>query len=313
MPNLVEILLATYNGGSYLPELLDSLLCQSFQDFRILVRDDGSTDSTFSCLQAYAERFPEKFKLLPSDGHLGVIGNFNTLLDAAEAQYIFFCDQDDIWEPLKIEKIVGRFQSVPSTCPTLIHSDLALIDDKLKPLHPSFWKYSHLDPEKGNLIHHLLVQNHVTGCSMAINRSLANLVPPIPKEALMHDWWIALIASSLGQIIAVADPLVRYRQHSQNTLGARQSSGYTGIKKLLDFLFYPEFYSLEASKRQKQAEALFNRFQKKMNPATLKTLSTFLKAPQMSLLERKRIYLTHRFYRQGWKKIIPYLFQNRPI
>lgn len=308
----VLVLLASYQGERFISAQLDSLLNQSYTDFQILVRDDGSTDKTRLILEDYATRFPKKITIIPSEERLGVTGNFNALLEQAHADVIFFCDQDDVWEQKKIEWTIKKFQENPKT-PLLVHTDLQIVDENVSQIHPSFWKYSHLDPHLGNLFNRILVQNHATGCTMAINKALRDLAYPIPKEAMIHDWWITLVASACGQIEAIEHPTICYRQHISNTLGARHISFKEGLKKLFQFLKTPEMNTKEAILREKQATALHERFKKIMPSVKLKTLELFLNAPEMNILKRKWVYLIHRFSRQGLKKMIPYLFQNRPF
>lgn len=306
------VLIACYQGERFLPAQLDSLLSQRFNNFKILARDDCSTDKTKVILEEYALRFPDKITLIPSDSRLGVVGNFNALLEHAHADVIFFCDQDDIWESDKIEKTMEKFQSSSKT-PLLVHTDLQIVDENANKLHRSFWEYSNLDPCKGNTLNRLLVQNHATGCTMAINKALRDLAYPIPKEALMHDWWISLIASACGHIESIKCQTIRYRQHADNTLGARTVGWKEGLKKLFQFLKEPETNTKDAKLREKQATVLHERIKKSMPSVKLTTLELFLKAPEMSVLKRKWIYLIHRFSRQGIKKTLPYLFQNRPF
>ena len=308
----VLVLLASYQGERFLAAQLDSLLNQSYTNFRILARDDGSKDNTKVILENYTTRFPDKITIIPSEARLGVTGNFNALLEQADADVIFFCDQDDVWEQDKIKWTLEKFQEDLKT-PLLVHTDLQIVDENLNQTHPSFWKYSSLDPHQGNRFNRILVQNHATGCTMAINRSLKDLVCPIPKEAMMHDWWISLVASACGKIEALERQTIRYRQHANNTLGARHIGFAAGLKKLFQFLKTPEMNTEEAVLRGKQAAILHERFKKIMSSATLNTLQLFLKASEMSVLKRKWIYLVHRFSRQGMKKTIPYLFQNRPF
>lgn len=306
------ILLACYQGERFLRAQLDSLLNQSFQDFKILARDDCSSDRTRAILEEYSFRFPDKITIIESKDRLGVIGNFNALLEHANTEVIFFCDQDDVWEHDKVEVAMKKFQRTSKT-PLLVHTDLQIVDENANRVHRSFWEYSNLDPHKGKALNRVLVQNHATGCTMAINKALRDLAYPIPKDAIMHDWWISLIASACGKTETIETQTILYRQHDSNTLGARTISWKDGLRKLLQFLKEPEMNTSDAELREKQAAALHERFKKIMPSEKLKILELFLKAPEMNILKRKWVYLIHRFSRQGIKKTIPYLFQNRPF
>jgi glycosyltransferase involved in cell wall biosynthesis len=307
----VQVLLACYQGERYLRDQLDSLLNQSYNDFTILARDDGSTDQTLSILEDYARRFPNKLEIIRISGRLGVIGNFNALLEASTADYIFFADQDDVWEPSKILVSLNAMQE--TGLPLLLHTDLKIVDRDLHQLHDSFWSYSQFDPDKGNALNRLLVQNVVTGCTMGINKELKDLATPIPKEAIMHDWWLALVAACVGKVIALPEKTIMYRQHEDNVLGANRVSWKSGLQKLFVFILNPETNTQNAVQKHNQAKVLYERFKKIAPKCKLELLETFLKAPELSWMSRKWYYLSHQFYRQGLKKVIPYIFQNRPF
>ena len=223
----LEILLATYNGETFLPELLDSLLRQSYAGWQVLARDDGSTDATRQILHDYSTRYPGKFSILQDDEQrLGACASFTRLLDHSRADRFLFCDQDDVWLPEKIALTMQKMDELEARhgqIPLLVHTDLRVVDRNLQPICESFWRYQHLNPNWCN-IHQLLVQNNVTGCTTMINRQLKAAALPIPGDAIMHDWWLALVASVLGVISHVETPTILYRQHGANSCGARQYS-----------------------------------------------------------------------------------------
>lgn len=227
---LVDVLLATYNGARHLGEQLDSLLAQTYPHFRVLVSDDGSRDGTLALLARYQERFGEgRLRLLanPAPGR-GVARNFEFLmrasLDEAQAACVAFCDQDDVWLPDKLAALVPALAQLQADAggasqPCLVHCDLAVVDAQLAPIHPSFVRHQRLAPVPcGDAA--LLSINQVTGCALLANRELVRQALPLPEAALMHDWWCALLASGGGRRF-VDRPLVLYRQHGANQLGAK--------------------------------------------------------------------------------------------
>lgn len=225
----VDLLLATCNGERYLAALLDSLLAQTHSNWRLLVNDDCSTDATLRILDDYRARLGSRFVLLPSSAtRIGVVCNFETLmarsLADAVADRIAFCDQDDVWLPTKLAVLVGAMQRLQSQAaadaPCLAHCDLAVVDAALAPIHPSFVRHQRYDPA-GCSATAMLSINQVTGCAMMVNRSLLRLALPLPSAVLMHDWWCALLAGS-GRRLFIDEPLVLYRQHGRNQLGARE-------------------------------------------------------------------------------------------
>jgi hypothetical protein len=223
----IDILLATFNGARFLPEQLASLERQTHADWRLTIRDDGSADRTPAIIEAFAQRHTDRVQILRDDrGRLGACGNFAALLEASDAPYFMFCDQDDIWLPDKIAELLRTLRAVEaqrnSETPVLAHSDLILVDDALQVLHPSFWRYSRLfDPTAPRRSARVMLQNYVTGCASIGNAALRRAALPIPSEARVHDWWVALAAAILGEIAEHEIPTILYRQHHNNEIGAR--------------------------------------------------------------------------------------------
>ncbi|BCK88829.1 hypothetical protein MIZ01_2635 [Sideroxyarcus emersonii] len=218
--------MATYNGSRYIDEQIESIRAQSYPDWTLYVRDDGSRDDTVQKIEQI-ERTDNRVRLMRDKlGNQGAAGNFSILMQTAveeNAGYLFFADQDDVWYPEKLAVMLDALRQLElkqgTETPLLVHSDLLLVDEALRPIADSFVTYSGLSPAKLNL-GVLLCENQVTGCASAINRSLLELATPIPREALMHDWWLALLASSTGKIEFISRPLAMYRQHAGNVLGA---------------------------------------------------------------------------------------------
>lgn len=231
----IVILLSTYNGELYLKEQLDSLFAQSYGEFILLVRDDGSSDSTVQILADYAIRFPEKMHLTRDDtGNLGASGSFSWLMNHAlekraelnlDSLYLMFCDQDDTWYPDKIARQVNAMvaaeaeMSVPT--PVLVHSDLQVVASDNTPIADSLADYQGLETQR-NRFANMVISNLVTGCTALINEPLARRALPVPPQAIMHDWWLALVASAFGKVVYLDTPLVHYRQHGNNTIGAKE-------------------------------------------------------------------------------------------
>jgi glycosyltransferase involved in cell wall biosynthesis len=250
----LTVLLPTYNGVLYLQSMLDSVFLQTFNSI-IVARDDGSTDKTCQVLSSFADRLEV---LSAGLENVGILQNINMLARASNSSFLAFADQDDVWEPDKLaaqmdvmRQMEGRYGS---RTPLLVHSDLAVCDANMRLIAPSFWKFQRLNPQV-EAFSRLLVQNNVTGCTVLINRALADLAFPIPREAVMHDWWLALVASAAGKIGFVPRPLVRYRQHGANQIGAVSGSFLGAIRRL-------KRIDPKASLRlgQRQARAFYDRF-----------------------------------------------------
>lgn len=222
----IDILLATYNGQEYLSEQIDSILAQSNQDWQLLIRDDGSVDNTRSIIKDYVARYPDKIGFIEDEGsHLGASLNFQRLLEHSAAEYTMFCDQDDVWLPRKIERTLTLLKATEKEYPNkpvLVHTDLRVVDSRLKTIARSTWRYQGTSPETGNDPDKVVLQNVATGCTIMINQKAKDVSMPIPKEAVMHDWWIVINVAKHGRIAYIPDPLVLYRQHSNNAVGAKK-------------------------------------------------------------------------------------------
>lgn len=233
----IDILLGTYNGELYLADQIESILQQTYHDWRLLIRDDGSTDSTRDIIDRYARKFPSKiFTVCDDKGNIGVVANFALLAALATSEYILFADQDDIWLLDKIQRTLYQMVSAESQygkhVPVLVHSDLLVANEQLEVIYPSFFHQQKLNPIKTQL-NFLLIQNIVTGCTMMINQALLKAALPIPRGAIMHDWWFALVASAVGHIAYINKGTIKYRQHSRNLLGARSPGAVELLKKLV--------------------------------------------------------------------------------
>jgi glycosyltransferase involved in cell wall biosynthesis len=213
----LEIALATYNGAPYLSELMDSLFAQSWQDFNIVVADDNSDDDTLNILGRFQTLHPGRIQVVGFPEQSGsAVANFSRLATHLSADYICFADQDDVWLPDKLTASLKRMRSAEalygSDCPILVHTDLELTDEKLERRHRSFWKHVSINPRRRTL-REMLIEISVAGCTMMANRSLYELARPIPPEAVMHDHWLALVASAFGQIEFDPEPSLLYRRH----------------------------------------------------------------------------------------------------
>lgn len=235
--NMIEILLSTYNGDSFLEEQINSILNQTFSDWNLLIRDDGSTDRTIEIINNFKALYPNKISNIDASFNVGVLKSFEILLNYSTSQYIMFCDQDDIWLPTKIEKTFAKMmdvESIKARLPILIHTDLKVVSENLDVLFESFWNSSRTLPELLTDKKYLSIHNGVTGCTIMINKAARDIVLPFSVKALMHDSWIALnVLNTNGVISYVDEPLILYRQHSKNVIGASKVANNFFLKKIV--------------------------------------------------------------------------------
>lgn len=261
----VEVALATYNGARFLPQLLDSLFAQTHDAFRIVVSDDRSSDDTLAIVEDYARRHPGRISIVPTgSGPRGPLRNFSSIIPHLTADYVLFCDQDDVWLPHKVAVSVEAMHALdaasPEGTPNLLHTDLFVVGEDLAPINPSAMRYQNIDPRR-RAFRHLLMSNVATGCTVAANRALYRLAAPIPEEALMHDHWLALVAAAFGRIAYIDEPTILYRQHAGNAIGAKEWAA----RGLLEKVRSPLVAKRNVLRRYSaQAAALVERYGDKM-------------------------------------------------
>ncbi|WP_161786328.1 glycosyltransferase family 2 protein [Bifidobacterium mongoliense] len=218
--------MATYNGSEYIGEQIESIIQQTFCDWNLLISDDGSEDNTLKIIEEYVKK-DDRIKIVSRYGNSGSPkANFMGMIHFARANYIAFADQDDVWEPNKLELLLRKMKQteihVTNDIPLLVFSDLMVVDSTLKEIDKSYFNYMRIDPYRLRFSQ-LLVQNTVTGCSCLLNKSLYTL-PGISEvdvnNIVMHDWLFALLAAIFGRIEYINIPLTNYRQHGDNSVGA---------------------------------------------------------------------------------------------
>lgn len=296
---MVDILLASYNGEKYIAEQIESIISQSFSDWNLIIQDDCSADKTIEIVRVYAKKYPYKISVHINEKPSGSAkANFFSMLRRVKNDYVMFCDQDDVWNKDKIEitfKKMREAENENNRIPVLVHSDLKVADCNLKTLHKSFVKYQGLNPNY-NTINKLVVQNNVTGCTVMINKFLVDLLTAETEGALMHDWWLALVAGSFGKIAFCPEQLVLYRQHGNNQLGAVNNRSAKGVLHIIT-------KSAETKKRVMstyiQAEQFYKLYKDKLCGDINEILKIYISMHKKSKLKRIYYLLKYRFLKQN--------------
>lgn len=240
--------MATYNGEKYVAEQISSLLSQTEKNWELFIHDDGSKDHTADILKKCREQNPDRIHILSGPTCGGAKDNFLFLMRQVKTPYVMFCDQDDVWLPEKIELEFRRIKEMEvqfgTDTPILVFSDLFVVDSKLNLIAEKMSVYQKLDP-RHITPKDLMIQNVITGCTVMMNRALAEkaLQVQVTDSIIMHDWWCALTAACFGKISYVDKPLVLYRQHADNSVGAKNISS-------------PEYLTARLKKRQDIKNAL---------------------------------------------------------
>ena len=207
---LVEVLMSTYQGERFVAEQVASVLAQTHDRVRLVVRDDGSRDRTLDVLEGLSD--PRL--VVGSGSNLGLPEAFFRLLDESsdDADLWALCDQDDVWLPHKLERAVGRLAGVDG--PALYCARVAVVDELLRPL------YLHELPWRGPSFANALVQNIALGCTVVLNREARDLLRGRwPRDCVMHDAWAYLVLAAFGTVVYDHQPVVLYRQHGANSVG----------------------------------------------------------------------------------------------
>lgn len=226
----VNILMSTYNGQEFIAQQIQSIQKQTFENWNLLIRDDGSSDETPKIIADFAKS-DARIRFINADKreNFGVIKNFYTLLKYEKADYYFFSDQDDVWQPQKLELTLASVEKENNQIPLMVYTDLTVVDRDLQVLHDSMIKtQSH---HANTSLLEELTENTVTGGTMMVNHCLAKQWKQCYDDSIMHDWYLALLAASLGKLIYLDETTELYRQHESNVLGAR-----TWSKRLKNWL-----------------------------------------------------------------------------
>lgn len=232
----VAILLATFNAEKHIRELLDSLLNQTYKEIEIFYHDDGSKDETLSILAEYEQENPGRFFAIQGPPTGGAKQNFMYMLSKVEADYYFFCDDDDVWDKTKVEKELAAIKDIKN--PAAVFCDLNVVDENLNTISPTFFSYVDRSPSRTSLSQ-LLIENMAPGCSMAINRSLRNEAIKLKnlELILMHDHFLMTLAAMTGEVKYVDEPLILYRQTGENEVGAEKKTIFGKIARNLNDIF----------------------------------------------------------------------------
>lgn len=259
---LVSIAMATYNGEKFLQEQLDSILSQTHSELEIIICDDRSSDATFAILEEYAIR-DKRIKLFFNAENIGLVKNFEKALSLCNGGYIALADQDDIWEKEKISTLLREIGNA-----SLIHSDALLINAKGELLSSSYSQYSKKKLDKD--IFSYILGNNVTGCTTLLSKDLLIYALPFPENILVHDWWLALCAYKHKGIVYCDKPLIQYRQHGGNQIGAadiRKINSFDAREKayrktllFIQTLMNVPFFSVEEKAFIEQTNAYFSDF-----------------------------------------------------
>ena len=283
---MIQILMSTYNGENYLREQLDSLLNQTYENMKILIRDDGSKDGTIQILKEYSEKYPNKIECI-FDENIGVIKSFFELMKKSDEKcnYFAFCDQDDFWLKEKIEKAI---EQVKDEIPFLYCSNTTLVDENLKILK--------INNEKKEVdLNNILIENCATGCTVVINNKLLKLLKEKEinlENVLMHDWWALIVSLLFGEVYYDSESYIYYRQHGNNVVGSEANMLKKYVRRINNFTKKREKDALK-----KQINEILKNYRDNMESITVEKLEEVI--DNDSMLKRIKVLKEIPLYRNN--------------
>ena len=219
---LVDILLTTYNSNKkFLTKQIDSILAQSYKNIRLLISDDKSINfRVLKTLEEY-EKKDKRIIVYEQPKNLGYNKNFEFLLKQSKADYIMFCDHDDIWHKEKVKKSLEKLKQ---ECVSLVYCNSTQVNEKDELLKQNYFKYKNI-PEIEGKNNHLAISRYAgLGCSQIITKEVKENMLPFKKSVMAHDWLAGFVASELNGISYIKEPLFDYRLHTNNVFGGRSLS-----------------------------------------------------------------------------------------
>lgn len=230
----IDILMATYNGENFLKEQIESILNQTYSNFRLIISDDCSKDTTREILKEY-EKKDNRIEIYFQEKNLGYVKNFEFLLNKVQNEFYMLSDQDDYWLPEKIEKSLEKLQE---NNVDLVFGDLEVVDENLKTIYPAFGDFMLLNRKINKYINSYKVNylyNCVTGCTVLAKKETLKKILPLPNNSkfLIHDHWIGLMAGIYGKLAYIPEKYIKYRQHGDNQVGVNKiSHGFTELNQV---------------------------------------------------------------------------------
>lgn len=218
--------MATYNGEIFIRQQLDSIRYQLSDHDEMVISDDSSNDKT---LEIIDELNDPRIKLVANNKFRNPIYNFEFCLSIANGDILFLSDQDDIWLPSKVQKIITVFRENPEI--TLVASDACIINSIDEVTQGTFYNKSFFF--NSGVVQNI-IRNRFLGCTLAFRRKMLGVLLPFPRQLPMHDSWIGIMNQLFGKVFYIDEPLIAYRRHNSNY----SSSTHLSIAHMITFRWY---------------------------------------------------------------------------
>lgn len=288
----IEILMAVYNGEKYINEQIKSIINQNYSDWNLLIRDDGSSDSTVKIIRKY-EKKDSRIKLLEdSKGNLGFMKNFEELLLKSSENFIMFSDQDDYWLENKLEEYVRVLKSLSQKEKEekllLIHSNSYVCDNNLKIIKEKFIS----DIANNSNLNSYYFTYMVQGSTVMINRKMVDFCVPFLEKTVLHDRYFHLVSEFFGKRIFINKSLMKYRQHKNNKIGAKSSN----IKKIFTKRYFD-------TNDRELIDEIKRKYEKFLQKEKIKEINEYLEVTDITKNRFERFFLSKKFSMNIKKRI----------
>jgi glycosyltransferase involved in cell wall biosynthesis len=256
MKTTIDIVLSYYKGSKYIQAQVESIKKNNLPKeitYRIILINDSANPKDQLFLQ---ESFGSmaNIEIHNNEVNLGVIKSFEKGLRLTTAPYVMLCDQDDYWLPHKISASLERLEELGKNAPSLVFTDLVIVNEQLREVHPSAALYSKFKPFEIN--DSLVYTNIVNGCTIICNQALIQNALPFPDTVTMHDHWLAVCALYLGKLAFLNNATILYRQHSENQVGTKKKNSILFFKFFSLVTRYKKNLNLKALQLQTLSEKI---------------------------------------------------------
>jgi glycosyltransferase involved in cell wall biosynthesis len=292
MDNNISVALATYNGSLYLEEQLLSIFNQTQLPKEVIIVDDLSTDNTIEIIEHFQKSY-SFIHLFVNEKNVGPIKSFQKAISKSNYEYIALCDQDDIWDKNKLELCLCEIKKIQKgNSPTIVFTDLKMIDSTGNILRDSFWNVHRYRPTNFQF-KELLIGNFVTGCTILMDKNMKNEISSMPDVIVMHDYWMALIVFGFGNYKALNCTTMRYRVHSNSVTNKSRIGILVRIRMFLSVFF--DFDREYLSANILQAELFLKMYESKIDVKKVNQLNKLIKLKNKSSFMRK-LYVAYLKY-----------------
>lgn len=292
---MVDILMATYNGAKYVDEQIQSFCCQTYTGWRCVVHDDGSTDGTQEIIRAWAKR--DKRIVFIEDDVTGLqpARHFLYMLRYAEAPWVMWADQDDVWFETKIETMLRAAENAHFQGPGVVYSNAELWNETegvIAPRNTLFY------PE--TLRDMLFLNSGIQGSAALFNEEMRTILLQAPEPYAMHDHVLLLAALTMGQTVYIDQALMYYRQHADNTTGHAAGSRFKKTQLMWKNRHVPVISHLH----YEGTKAFYNHFRAQMSEEDKQVMTLYLQLPSCSWGQRLRLIYKTRFTLLGSRSVL---------